>query len=585
MGMEVAEQNEESAYALLRDGSGDLLLSIVSYLNAKDGAMFAMTCRRAYFWVHSYRKLRGPEFIACAASSSQGTVRGSRAQPLSNEALVTEALDRIQAPPNLCLAFHTNRNPSFPASLPSRLPPSTLVLGVRSTDIQSVLGGVAECDSSASLFLGTLPESSHALPFCWHLPEDASELDCPEWTDQQFLTSLLVADPTYWKVMLVYSTHGASDEVANFVHKVQDAFPTLQIAGGICNAGFVSQPHSANNNWNEWRNHDLVAYLKNMGVSDPKATNHAALVQQAQEETQKRPYHLRYINETNPMAYGNGIFGVVLGGDVPVQTVVSRGVNSNLSRGPPTPASDFVVQEAEYFRPSEEGYIFSGPPGELPSYHMLRSIRNVRTGETVSVPRWLSGYGAHDLVGLRQPGQDGFCLHTSHPLSRNLGGLLFFQDSTLPTAPMTNYEIDLYSLDGKACRDDVHSTLQALQEEVSEKQLLGACMFSCLARGPSPGMLGERMADASAWAQYFPTVPLLGWYAGGEIGPTAMAGRQRALRGRDEKQRATLQGFTAVFALWIVPLVDWKSIQLDDAADTVKAFCREHLLGGRRNVK
>ena len=170
-------------------------------------------------------------------------------------------------------------------------------------------------------------------------------------------------------------------------------------------------------------------------------------------------------------------------------------------------------------------------------------------------------------------------MHMPHPLSRNVGGLLFFQDSTLPTThSLENYEIDLYALDGTACRQDVHTTLQALQQEVAQQKLLGGVMFSCAARGPSPGMMGESMADATAWKRHFADVPLLGWYCGGEIGPQAMAGRKDALRGRDVAQRATVQGFTAVFALWIVPVVDLKGLQLDDATETVEEFCRQRLL-------
>ena len=48
------------AYSLWRDGSGDLLLSLVSYLNVRDGNRLAATCRRAYYWDHQYRRLRGP---------------------------------------------------------------------------------------------------------------------------------------------------------------------------------------------------------------------------------------------------------------------------------------------------------------------------------------------------------------------------------------------------------------------------------------------------------------------------------------------------------------------------------------------
>jgi hypothetical protein len=40
--------------------------------------------------------------------------------------------------------------------------------------------------------------------------------------------------------------------------------------------------------------------------------------------------------------------------------------------------------------------------------------------------------------------------------------------------------------------------------------------------------------------------------------------------------QAALQGFTAVFAVFIVPKVDMSSILLDDSQDIVDEFMREH---------
>jgi small ligand-binding sensory domain FIST len=574
-----ASMTDEASFSLFRDGSGELLLSVVSFLNVRDGARLARSCRRGYFWVSSYRRLRGPEFVAAAPSSSAGTIRGSALQPLSNEDLVEEALAKIQAPPRLCLAFETTRNQGFTSALANKLPPSTITLGVQSPAIQSVLGGIPECDSSASLFLGTLPESAEAQPFCWER-DRYDDMDIGEWTTDRFLNGLPRPHPTYWKVMMVYSTHMASGHVEEFIQATQNEFPHLQIVGGICGAGFVSHANAPEDiDWNAMSSHEIVEFMQTgMGLPAPTATNHATLVQQIKDQVDKRPYHLRLMEET-----AAAIFGVILGGDVPVETVVSRGVQSSVTNGPPCPTSDYVVQEAVYHTPGDEAYMFSGQaPGDLPPYHMLRAVRNVQTGETLSISTWLGRSNGFDLVGLRRPDQDGFCLHPPHPLSRGVGGLLFFQDTTLPATAMDGYEIDLYSLDGRACRQDVHDTLQALRQEVSGKKLLGGCMFSCAARGPSAGMLGERMADAAAWADKFPQVPLLGWYAGGEIGPLAMAGRKHALRGGDTAQRASLQGFTAVFALWIVPVVDWTTVHLDDATEAVANFCKEHLLGSKR---
>eukprot|EP00977_Amphora_coffeiformis_P029852 scaffold43063_cov214-Amphora_coffeaeformis.AAC.2 len=559
--------SDETSYSLLRDGSGDLLLSIVSYLNVTDGAKFGRTCRRAFYLIQQYRRLRGPEFVAAAAASNRGP-------PLENDALVRKALEGIQGEPTICLSFQTNRNTTFSNSMLPKLPPSTICLGVKSTNIQSVMDGRVECASPAGLFLGTLPAASTAMPFVWAAEEGD---DCTNWTTERFLPQLIQAteatNPTFWKVMIVYATHGASAQVENFLHMLQNALPQLQIVGGICQGGYVSQPHdAASEDWNTWSSHDLVTYLRNTGVTvDPSTSSKAELVKQVHQTIQTRPYHLCHVGDEVAASHGEGIIGVVLGGEVPVETVVSRGVKSIITHGPPTPTSDYVVHEAEFRLPTDDAYMFNTGPDQdgLPAYHMIRSVRDKQTGRTIMVPNWIQTHGSCDLVGLRyQQQHDGFALHSAHPLSRNLGGFLFFQDSTLPMTSLEGAEIDLYTLDGPACRNDVHSTLQALQQEVKGQKLLGGCMFSCAARGPAPNMLGEKMADAAAWATHFPTVPLLGWYAGGEVGPMAMAGRKNAMRGRDATQKATLQGFTAVFALWIVPVIDWTTVHLDDAAET-----------------
>ena len=597
--------HHDEDYALLRDASGDLLLSIVSFLNVQEGNRFAATCRRSYYWVHQYRRMRGPELVAALAESTSATASSILPERVVHT-VVPQATQQLQAPPALCLAHCRNRYATqLSRILPHQLPPTTVCLGVQSSNIQSALPGQdPECTAPAGVFLGTLPcqHSSQALPFVWHAfgENDADDHDeCPEWTERYLIPQLQQQQAAnahqqernsslnhYWKVMIVYATHGASAEVENFLHLVQAQFPHLQIVGGICQGGFVSRPHHTAQNWNTWSSHDLVAYLRTMGITvDARTTRTKAdLIQLLQNAMSTRPYYMCHVGEhaQSRADHGEGIFGVVLGGDIPVETVVSRGVESIITKGPATPTSEYVIHEAAYLKPHDEAYMFNSGPNQdgLPPYHLIRSIRHCHTGKIETISSWTQRYATCDLVGLRHTTQDdGFCLHSPHPLSRNVGGFLLFQDGTLPLTSLQDYEIDLYELDGPACRKDVHQTLQALQHEVANQKLLGGCMFSCAARGPAPGMMGERMADATAWSKHFPTVPLLGFYAGGEVGPQAMAGRKHALRGRDATQRATLQGFTAVFALWIVPVVDWSNMHLDDAAETVQEFCRQALMG------
>ena len=82
--------------------------------------------------------------------------------------------------------------------------------------------------------------------------------------------------------------------------------------------------------------------------------------------------------------------------------------------------------------------------------------------------------------------------------------------------------LDLFELDPAACLEDLDATLASLKQTLHKEKLLGALMFSCGGRGPGArSMLGREMADARAFDNVFPGLPLLGFYAGGEIGPEA----------------------------------------------------------------
>merc|ERR1711935_622950 len=99
-------------------------------------------------------------------------------------------------------------------------------------------------------------------------------------------------------------------------------------------------------------------------------------------------------------------------------------------------------------------------------------------------------------------------------------------------------------------------------------------MYTCSGRGPTPyGLIPERMSDATRFARVFPDVPCLGLYANGEFGPVALAGNKNVF----QIGRAMHQGFTAVFALFIVPVNKGISYNLDDSSNNVREFVREQL--------
>ena len=84
--------------------------------------------------------------------------------------------------------------------------------------------------------------------------------------------------------------------------------------------------------------------------------------------------------------------------------------------------------------------------------------------------------------------------------------------------------------------------------------------------------------DAKCWQENFPTVPMLGFYAGGEIGPRAVAGNASNIF---QSGQAALQGFTAVFALFIVPKLELSGLMIDDGPPSVDEFIREYIERGR----
>ncbi|CAJ1445126.1 unnamed protein product [Effrenium voratum] len=95
----------------------------------------------------------------------------------------------------------------------------------------------------------------------------------------------------------------------------------------------------------------------------------------------------------------------------------------------------------------------------------------------------------------------------------------------------------------------VATCMKRAQDTATEngESILGALLFTCNARGPH--VFGSHAKDASLFQEQFPQAPLMGFYAAGEIGPSVDEDSDHAfLRGN-----ACLQGFTAVYGLFLVP--------------------------------
>lgn len=428
---------------------------------------------------------------------------------------------QLTSPPNLALSFG---RPGLLARATFRLdslPKSAVCVGVESAaGMQANIGDIVDCNSRCGLMVGSfLPERTQIIPFLIDEDEEDENDEILTWNKLSSIGSTC-------KAIMVYACGVGADSVERIVHRLQALNPAAAIVGGICSSGFVSE-------------HDVG----------------------------KQRVGLKVVR--------NGIFGVAFAGDVPVRSIVSRGVKSAVyEKGE---ASSWRVHDSSFVKPSDEAYYFRGPPEYLRPYHKISSIRNVETDSIMSPIEYFFGrqVGGVEFVGLKRPQEDGFELHPVEHYSLQTNCLILFTEG--PEEQEETYEgasIDGFLLDGNACLQDMDSTLEKLHEQTKNESIVGAIMVSCNGRGPQPGrLLPEKMADAQRFHNHFPGVPCLGFYAMGEIGPTALVGNENVF----QSGKASVQGFTAVFALFILPAVEPGSFQIDDGVENVSTFVQSKL--------
>eukprot|EP00929_Paragymnodinium_shiwhaense_P079378 TRINITY_DN41312_c0_g1_i1.p1 TRINITY_DN41312_c0_g1~~TRINITY_DN41312_c0_g1_i1.p1 ORF type:complete len:500 (+),score=129.77 TRINITY_DN41312_c0_g1_i1:57-1502(+) len=94
-----------------------------------------------------------------------------------------------------------------------------------------------------------------------------------------------------------------------------------------------------------------------------------------------------------------------------------------------------------------------------------------------------------------------------------------------------------------------------------ERKILGALLITCNGRGLR--MFGKDASDARLFQEQFPHAQLLGYYAGGEIGPEVEDGKEE--HSSFMKGNAAFQGFTAVYGFFLVPSKHAPSLQFVQA--------------------
>lgn len=517
-----------------------------------------------YYLTHQFRRILGPQL---STSSSSLAWESESRRPQDN---YKHCLSQLSTKPNFALTFTGETGQDLLHHLNEVAPDGLVTLGATASGIQANCDDRVEHDIDAALMLGNFPpDRTKMVPF--------NLSDCDAST---LLETIAESTPdgetvkSYWKVFIVYVCGSGYYSADNFVSALQKNHPDAAIVGGICEAGHVSM-EATKEYLTTKSTHELEAILSLHGsgsddLSEELLDDDELLNKVLSAVQGKRKYFVDRVSD--------GIFGLAFGGDVPVRSIVSRGVKSitggNVS---PDEPSRWNVEEVDFTRPGDADYMFRGDPEMLKPTHVIRKVRDLETGKIVSPLTILANVSNRqpEFVGIRRPNTDGYELHALSPFSLQANSIVLMTDgSPEQEAPMQNANIDLFSLDAKSCLDHMDSTLEKLKSQTEDEVILGGVMFSCSGRGPEKrSMLREEMADAKLFNKHFPDVNLCGFYAGGEIGPMAMVGKQNIF----QSGKAAVQGFTAVFALFIVPAVKPGAFHLDDSPENILSFVRASL--------
>lgn len=382
------------------------LLHMLQFLSGADSCRFAQTARRNYFLVHHYRRLRGAELVL----STSNLTTGDRTQELQPKEVYSKGIEQMQKPPNFCLGFNTRGSP-LPDHLPSLVPDDCVILGAVSSEIQTSLGGVLEHESNSSIMMGSL--DAIPITFLLNREEQTGEANITETLDGIFgrakakesSKSKTEDEDDDWKVFIVYAAGGLATNVEPVVSRLQSRYPAATIVGGICTTAYVSLPFEkkAKEELMEMPDHSLSHLSWSLGGPrfDAEKMTKEDLVEKVYGVMQTKTYRLHQLDDNG------GVLGMGLKGDVPVRSMVSRGLKSLTLKGPAQPRTPFYIQETQFYRPGDEGFIFSGE--DAPSYHLVTCVRDENTGKLFSAQQLMSEFGDPFFIGIRRPGdEDGF---------------------------------------------------------------------------------------------------------------------------------------------------------------------------------
>lgn len=271
------------------------------------------------------------------------------------------------------------------------------------------------------------------------------------------------------------------------------------------------------------------------------------------------PSQLLILSRGRARLESGGVVGLALKGDVPLTALVSRGC---------TPLSPPLRVRGARVEAAAEGSLAVGGP----SLHIPELV--TEAGESVqpvsaAVAAQHKTQGGGVFAGLRPSASGGgYVLSQLSPSSfdRSAGAMILDLESSL-VPPLESpgraddYEVRFFALDADECRKDVERLLGYVRQESDARgeQTLGAVLFTCGGRGAR--FFGDNFVDARRFQACHPGVPLVGFWAGGEIGPQALAEATPAQA--TCVGRVALQGFTAVFGIFRAPAAAPKTMLLE----------------------
>ena len=214
-----------------------------------------------------------------------------------------------------------------------------------------------------------------------------------------------------------------ADADSSFLSEIQEAFPDAAIVGGVCDGGHVRlgesdsphpPPHPRRRGRGRRQRDDDRGRAAVGGRGGGRPRSLTSSEKRAAERnggtTAGTPVSDRVYPPPPIYIVEDGIFGLALGGDVPVRSVVSRGMRSLSDGGMGSGPSAWTVSEARVLGGDDD----DDDVPVLPSaHHLIRTVRNASTGETMGAESWLrlntalTNNGDMIEIGLRRRAEGG----------------------------------------------------------------------------------------------------------------------------------------------------------------------------------